>query len=82
MGVALEVEVGDVCDLGSGGHRVVDRALDQRLVAEGVVVGPRGRDDRLVERVRALGALLDRDEDPAIVAAAERPELSEADGLR
>ena len=81
VGVAAEVEVGDFGDLRVFGDRVLHGALDQRLVAQRGVVGPRGRDDRVVDRMHALGALLDRDEHPAAVSAAEGPELSEADGF-
>ena len=59
--VALEVEVRDLGDLGPVWHRVRDRALHQRLVAHRLLVGPRRRDDLLLERVGALAALLDRD---------------------
>ncbi len=81
VGVAAVVEVGDFGDAGVCGDRVVHGALDQRLVTHGGVVRPRSRDDLVVDRVHALGALLDADEHPAAVPPAERPELAESDGL-
>ena len=49
--VALELEVSDFGDIGSLRDRVGDGALDQRLVAQRLLVGPRRGDDLLVERV-------------------------------
>ena len=81
-GVALELEIRELRDLGAVGHRVVDGPLDECLIPESLLVGPRCRDDLLVERMAALGALLDRGENPASRGAAdERPELAGADRL-
>ena len=76
-----EVEVGDLGDLHVLGHRVGDGALDQRLVAHALLV----RQRRLAtmssfERVRALGALLDRGQDPAARGVCARASRTRAGG--
>src|SRR3984885_2773471 len=65
--VAGEVEVRDLGNLHRLGDCVRDGAFDQRLVAHALVVGLGAGDDVLLEDVRALGALLDGRDDPALV---------------
>ena len=75
--VAGVVDVDELADRGVG-HGVGDGELGDRLVVQARVVGPRRGDDRRVEVVRALGVLLDRVQDPALVrGAAEGPVLGE-----
>ncbi len=75
-------ERGHLGDLRSVRHRLRHRALDQRLVAHRLLVGPRRRDDLVGQRVLALGALLDRGEHPVPGGVAgERPELAREDRL-
>src|SRR6185436_21073452 len=47
--------------------------------AQALLVAPRRRDDLLLQHVRALGVGLDRGDDPAAVAAPERPVLDQRD---
>ena len=72
--VAVEVEVGELGDRRVG-DRVGGRELGDRLVVQAALVAPGRGDDVGVQVVLALGVLLDRQQDPAAVALAERPVL-------
>ena len=74
--VARVVDVDDLGDRGVG-HGVGDRELGDGVVVHARVIRPRRGDDRRVEVVGALGVLLDRVQDPAVVVAAQGPVLRE-----
>ena len=60
VGVAVELEVGDLGHAGALGNRLGDRALDERLVTHRLFVGVRAGHDLIVEGMGTLGTLLDR----------------------
>ena len=73
--ITLEVEIGDLGDLRSLGHGVLHRALDQRLIAHRLLIGPRRGHEIFAQPVRTLGALFDRLKNPTPIALDQRPEL-------
>jgi len=87
-GVAVELQISELRDVRSRGHGLGDRTFDERFVAHLAhrILG-RG-DERVGQLVFALGSVLDRDQDPALLGVpppillGERPVLERVDGER